>query len=352
MRSASEAYVFAYPLVLSAHALHAPNRLFVSPGPADTLRLTGWLDLGREPHVLSMANTFGRYYVVWLRDAWHTAFASVGARTTGTGAHDFAVLGPGAHGVHLAPGLHALAAPTPIVRVSGCFEAAGASAAELARGIRLCPLSRWHELGDGVPAALSDGTPPDPVDEVERLDAHSFFSTAREPCDDPDLEAGARRGLAAIRATPTVEAVGSWRISYDLGKYGTDYLRRAAAARAGLEPATDELHADTDTDAEGRPLTGRDRYLLRFPADGEPPVNGFWSLSTEAGSTGDRAGLTLDPDGSLTIRIQHDEPTEAANWLPAPAGRFNLALRLYWPREEALGGQWLPPAVTLVSPAR
>ncbi|MDT0407036.1 DUF1214 domain-containing protein, partial [Streptomyces edwardsiae] len=40
-----------------------------------------------------------------------------------------------------------------------------------------------------------------------------------------------------------------------------------------------------------------------------------------------------------------------ANWLPAPAGKFNLMLRLYWPKEappSIIDGTWKPPAITKV----
>jgi hypothetical protein len=87
-------------------------------------------------------------------------------------------------------------------------------------------------------------------------------------------------------------------------------------------------------------------------------VNGFWSLTTcpdgepatrrQCHSIGDLDGLTLDRDGSLPIRIQRAAPVPdlASNWLPTPAGRFRLVLRLYWPREEVLDRRWTPPAVT------
>jgi hypothetical protein len=378
---AREAYIFAFPLLLSARALAAPNRLFVLPGSPGTLRIAGWLDLRAEPRVLAVPETRGRYYVLWLRDAWNTAFASVGARTTGTHARAFAILGPGRHSEHLRPDLSPIAAPTRIAHVTGCIEAAGAPGAELLEGFRTAALSCWRGVDDGTPATFADTDPSaatDPVAQVERLDGPAFLAEAirlsadnppeladREPLRRlralggaaPDaLTAGAGRGRAAVRAAaarPAGEPVGHWRVSYDPGRYGTDYLRRAAASRVGLgaEPATDELPAVLDADADGRPLTGRARYLLRFAADAVPPVNAFWSLATSAGSTGDLQGLKLDADGSLPIHIQHGapEPGRSCNWLPAPEDRFSVVLRLYWPREEALQRHWAPPAVTRLS---
>jgi hypothetical protein len=53
-----------------------------------------------------------------------------------------------------------------------------------------------------------------------------------------------------------------------------------------------------------------------------------------------------DDDGGITLYIQHESPGEdlQPNWLPAPEGPFFMAMRLYWPKEEALDGSWeLPP---------
>jgi hypothetical protein len=61
-------------------------------------------------------------------------------------------------------------------------------------------------------------------------------------------------------------------------------------------------------------------------------------------------GLKKNPDGSLTIYVEKDSPgvEKESNWLPAPGGTFYLVLRLYWPKEGALDGEWSPPAVTPV----
>ena len=363
------AYVFAYPLLLTRRALRDANRLFISPGPPGMLTVSGWLDLAREPWVISVPDSLGRYYVLWLRDAWNTAYASFGPRSTGGQARAFAILGPARHGERLRPEFTPVEAPTAMVRVSGRIEAADAGA--FVEGLSVCSASRWHRGARGVAAGPREAAHgADAVAAVESLAAPAYFQealslAAENPAQREDrasldalralleqtpvavLEAGALRGREAIRRAAQDASPAGWRVSRDVGRYGGDHLRRAAAARVqgDAEPVTDELVAVTGHDADGRPLTGAERFELRFPANALPPVGAHWSLATGAGSTGDLDGLTLDPDGSLLIRIQRDRPADGGNWLPAPPEAFSVALCLHWPFEEALRGQWTPPAI-------
>jgi hypothetical protein len=105
---------------------------------------------------------------------------------------------------------------------------------------------------------------------------------------------------------------------------------------------------------------GKARYTLRFPPDGLPPINAFWSItlyrlpeSLLYANPLDRylinspmlPSLKRDPDGGLTIHVQHESPgvDRESNWLPAPRGPFVIYMRLYWPKSEALDGRWRRP---------
>src|SRR5262249_2925749 len=108
---AQEAYIYFYPLVLMdvsrkhftnievdkmfgrgpmntfSHVRTFPPAAFRGATHAnfDTLYSVGWLDLTKEPVVISVPDTQGRYYLLQLLDMWTDSFAGVAKRTTGTG---------------------------------------------------------------------------------------------------------------------------------------------------------------------------------------------------------------------------------------------------------------------------
>lgn len=204
----------------------------------------------------------------------------------------------------------------------------------------------------------------------------------------PRLAAALATGAAAAKqkierpltASGLAPVVNGWALAFHMFDYNVDhlglgtiddsawkihdreagYLARAQAARGGLwgNHGYEAAYAVTYMDADGEQLDGRGRYILTFAQD--PPVDAFWSITmyglpdfylvaNTSGrySIGDRTpGLRRGSDGSLTIVIQHDQPADTSNWLPAPAAPFRPVLRLYQPQAAVLNGSYKIPAIT------
>jgi hypothetical protein len=78
----------------------------------DTLYSFGYVDLTKEPMVVSVPDTGGRYYLLPMLDMWTDVFASPGWRTTGTQAGNFLVTPRGWSGT-VPAGFTQIEAPTP-----------------------------------------------------------------------------------------------------------------------------------------------------------------------------------------------------------------------------------------------
>ena len=145
-----------------------------------------------------------------------------------------------------------------------------------------------------------------------------------------------------------------------MGVYGDYYLKRAIVSMVGLgaNQVEDAIYPLAVSDADGRPVTAENRYVLSFRKDELPPADAFWSLTMYDAegyqvanpinrfAIGDRDALKFNADGSLDLYIQNASPgaERESNWLPAPkSGVLGLTLRLYAPRQTALDGRWNPP---------
>ncbi len=143
-----------------------------------------------------------------------------------------------------------------------------------------------------------------------------------------------------------------------------NYRYRMAGAVLGIWANAKEeaMYPMYMVDAAGKPLTGIHNYTLHFAADKMPPVHSFWSLTMYSAPEGWLVDNPLnrylinspmapnfkrDADGGLTLYVQHQTPgpDKEANWLPAPAGPFFMAMRVYWPKKELLDGTWIEPAL-------
>ncbi|WP_246556908.1 DUF1214 domain-containing protein [Bradyrhizobium liaoningense] len=142
------------------------------------------------------------------------------------------------------------------------------------------------------------------------------------------------------------ETTNGWKYTFGGGRAGSDPVLRAVLVKyeLGAQLPDQVLYPNTTMDDKGEQLTGARRYVLRFDVGKLPPVATFWNMSMygsnmlfvenefgrySIGSTTD--GLKKNADGSLTVVIQKDKPTDSSNWLPSPEGTFNLTLRLYDP---------------------
>jgi hypothetical protein len=427
-RLVGEVYVFAYPLVLmdvtrEVATAGVPINTFAqaatfpdasskdAPRPnADVLYLSAWLDLDKEPVILSVPDTRGRYYLIAMLDAWTNVFSSLGKRQSGTAKGDYAIVGPKWKGT-LPDAVAEIRAPTNMVWLLGRIDATKpdlAAVAKLQDQFKLTPRSRWGKRapkGASAPAAtpapgVDTKTPP--VVQVERMDAGTFLTrfamllpanppaaadapmkakleklglVPGQPFDMGKLDALSAKavdeGVKAAREALLTASRGSlgdlrngWTIHWDLGRYGTNYGYRALMAMLdlGANAPEDALFAATRFDAEGKPLNGANRYVLHFDKGTTPPADGFWALSVydDRGffianpisrfSIGDRDELQSNPDGSLDLYVQNESPgkDKEANWLPAPKDGFNVMLRIYWPKEEFLQRRWTFPGLQRV----
>ena len=219
---------------------------------------------------------------------------------------------------------------------------------------------------------ILDEVPPLPGEEA----LYGWFRTVLEAAE-RDEEVAAACRAAALEADATIKQLfefrnygipvgANWTTQRSGAQFGTNYLMRTAVGKSNIFVNTpnETTYFYQDLDAGGARLDGTQTYSIRFEAGGLPPVAGFWSLTVynkhhffhandlDRFSLGTKnTNLTFADDGSLTLTVGGDAPTDPAllaNWLPAPADAFSVYLRAYWPDEAILDGTWSPPAVVPV----
>ena len=384
----------------------ADMRVVVRPN-FDTLYSSGWLDLTKEPMVVSVPDTGGRYYLLPMLDMWTDVFASPGWRTTGTGAGNFLVTPPGWSGT-VPANFTRIDAPTPYVWIIGRTKTDGPADYDAVHkvqdGYKITPLSQWGKAPVPVEVKIDPSvdmkTPPKVT--VDTMPSDKFFAYAAEllklqpphltdqpiiarlkrigfevgksfdlDAADPAVKEGLEsapqdaQALMAWKIPTLARVVNGWSMNTDtMGVYGNYYLKRAIVTQLGLGAnlPEDAIYPLNLADEAGKPLDGANAYTIHFEKGATPPVNAFWSITLydpkgfQVANPLNRFAVSSwmpfvpNPDGSIDLYFQNESPgaDKEANWLPAPKGPFNLTMRLYAPKSEALTGKWNPPPVTRV----
>ena len=172
------------------------------------------------------------------------------------------------------------------------------------------------------------------------------------------------RIMLQFKVNKEIKELNGWGYTTKTGLYGTDYFMRAFVTAIGLgaNRPQDAVYPSSQKDGEGKAYDGASKYVLHFAKGQMPPARGFWSVTMYDGnyffvanpinrySISARQNVKSNPDGSVDLYIQTDSPgaEKELNWLPAPSGKFQLMMRLYWPSENSpsiVNGTWKPPAV-------
>lgn len=384
--------------------VYTPADTAVQTPNSDTPYSAVGADLRTEPLVLTVPPIEqDRYYSLQFVDLYTYNFDYVGSRTTGNGGGTYLLAGPNWKGEKPDGVERVIRSDTDLALVLYRTQLLGPSDVDRVRkiqdGYRVTPLSVFLNQPPPVPAPPIDFVPPLSRDQ-ERTSPQFFeimnFALRFAPTLPPEQELRARFATIGIGPDGTFHAdelspemrtaveggmADAWaeldalkKDQVDTGKVGSaqffgtaddlngNYLYRMAGAAFGIfgNTAAEASYPGSALDSAGRPLTGADKYTYHFASGQLPPVNAFWSLtmyelpqSLLVANPMNRylinspmeSSLVKDPDGGITLYLQNDSPgiDEEANWLPAPKGPFQVVLRLYWPKPDALNGSWQAP---------
>src|SRR5271170_5880635 len=269
---------------------------------ADTLYSAGFIDVSREPILLSYPDMHGRYFLFPIYSQWTNVIDVPGKRTLGTGAQTIAITGPNWQGTLPSAVKHEVKSPTNSVFIIGRVYADGtpkdyAAVNAAQKEFKLVPLSSYGKPYT-PPAGTVDPKAPSVKDKVRdiisAMDIQTYFNAMAMsmavnppvlPEDAPIVAEMAKIGLepgkpfdlsklsppdqAALADVEKVaseqiagqqktgnKVVNGWLLTSGTGAYGTKYLWRAAVSAFGwgANLEKDAMYPSTKTDSDGSPL--------------------------------------------------------------------------------------------------
>jgi len=383
--------------------VYTPANTAIQTPNSDTPYSFVGMDLRAEPMVLTVPPVEReRYFSVQLIDAYTFNFDYIGSRTTGNNGGSYLVAGPNWKGETPKGVKKVFRSETEFVFAvyrTQLFNPGDLdNVKKVQAGYKAQTLSAF--LGTAAPKAAPVIDFIKPLTPAEEKTSPQFFNILNFvlqfcPTDPSETElmarfarigVGAGKTMDASKFSPEMKAAveqgvadawadfGELEKQFAAGKvtsgdvFGTreylknNYLYRMAAAVLGIygNSKQEAMYPFYAVDEAKQKLTGANRYTVRFAPGQLPPVHAFWSLtmyelpqSLLVANPINRylinspmlPQLKRDADGGLTLLIQNESPgkDKEPNWLPAPKGPFVMAMRLYWPKEEAVDGKWTAP---------
>lgn len=384
--------------------VYTPDDKAIQTPNSDTPYSYVGADLRAEPLVFTVPEVEkDRYYSLQFIDQYTFNFAYVGSRATGNGAGNYLLAGPKWKGEKPDGIKEVIPCETEFAFVlyrTQLFDPADIeNVKKVQAGYKVQPLSKF--LG-----VLARPLAPEidfikPLTSEEERTSLEFFNVLNfilqfcptNPSEKELMERFAKIGVGAgktidikalspeLKKALELGVADAWtrfkefkETELDTGKkssadaFGTrvflkgNYLDRMSGAVLGIygNSKAEAMYPVYFVDEEKKPLSGGNRYALRFAPGELPPVNAFWSLTLyELPASLLHANplnrylinspmlpnLKRDADGGITLHVQNESPgaDRESNWLPAPKGSFFTVLRLYWPKAEALDGKWKAP---------
>ena len=406
-----------------------PDFPVVTPN-ATTLYGSGFLDLRDGPVVIEVPEITDRYFSVQVMDPYGIFRMIVGSPFNGTKARKYILIPPGFSGEVPTDFPTTDIVQWPSKTAYGVVRMAVMTGAEAEikkinayqDQVTMTPLADWLANGHkGVAQADRDivpgdyvipaGLPEYAVGQVDKQTAEQYFTLLHIILNDPTmpvledslleaemldqlksigigsglafdwsklkpkkraaLEAGFKAGFESVRTTLKTNLINmnGWGVVRNDGGFETRWMDRAVIADAAwAAPDKNISHggAFLFTDADGKPLSGANKYTMTFDMNDLPPVTQFWSIPIydangyfvaneinryTVNSFMLAAGDLVVSDGKLVIYIQHEKPSDPdqlKNWLPAPAEGFRFTTRYYGPYAPLTSGTYNMPKVVKV----
>lgn len=373
----------------------------------DTVYAGAFIDLQREPVVISPVDPQGRYFSVQLSDLYTNNIAYISKRSGGPLFGNFLLVPPGWKGDTPAGRFdRVIQCPQKWMfalvrlRIDQDDEKEVAWAKARFAGTRITPMSDFLAGREFVASernvfdvSKTIGNPlrpfiilnqmltQNPPAAPEQAFLQGFKTigigpgmdlSKNAPAVNRGLARAARDGIRALRShveQPWGRSVNGWNyFPRNIGQvYTDDYLMRAAwQSLWGIvaHPPHECTYLWATADQNGERLNSKGRYELFMRKDQFPKVEAFWSFTmyqdfnlvvNEANRWAIREnmkGLKFDAEGGLRVFIQAERPSDdkLSNWLPAPKqGNFNLTMRNYMPSQEIIEQRYDPPVLMRVA---